>query len=107
MAYRGEAGQRLARERIEILFREAEELFGIDPSLSDRCVALARRIAEKHRARIPRLLRRRFCRRCGAFLVPGVNSRVRIHRGRVIVTCFRCGNVRRFMLGADVRTGDT
>lgn len=107
MAYRGDRNQRLARERIEILFREAEALHGIDPSLSDRCVAIARRIAEKHRVRIPRQLRRRFCRRCGAFLVPGVSSRVRIYRGRVIVTCLRCGNIRRFRLGGDVGPGDS
>lgn len=91
--------QRLARERIGILFRQAEELFRRERSLANRCVELARKIAMKHRVRIPRELRRRFCRRCGAYLVPGVNARIRIHDGRVVVTCLACGSMRRFVLG--------
>jgi ribonuclease P protein subunit RPR2 len=91
--------RRLARERIEILFERAREFFPEHPALSDRCVDIARRIAMRQRVRIPRELRRRFCRCCSAYLVPGSTARIRIHRGKVIVTCLRCSGHRRFRLG--------
>lgn len=96
--------RRLARERIEILFDRAREFFPENPVLSDRCVELARRIAMRQRVRIPRELRRRFCRRCSAYLVPGSTLRVRVRRGKVVTTCMRCGRHRRYqMAGAHDR----
>jgi len=91
--------RRLARERIEILFQRAGEFFPTSPDLSDRCVDLARRIAMRQRVRIPRELRRRFCRNCSAYLVPGFTQRVRVHRGKVVTTCMRCSTHRRFRVG--------
>ena len=88
--------RRLARERIEVLFYRAREFFPENPALSDRCVDLARRIAMRQRVRIPRELRRRFCRRCSAYLVPGSTVRVRVRRGRVVTTCLRCSARRRY-----------
>ncbi|MBT8507134.1 ribonuclease P [Methanomicrobiaceae archaeon CYW5] len=82
----------VALERIEILFREAQEEFGIHPELSRTYVERARRIAMRDRIRIPRELRRKYCRKCFAYLVPGINARVRIHRGKIIITCLECGN---------------
>jgi ribonuclease P protein subunit RPR2 len=90
--------RRIARERIEILFAQAERFSRSFGEGSDRCVALARRVAMRHRVRIPRHLRRRYCRRCGAFLIPGVNLRVRVHRGNVVATCLRCRRPRRYRL---------
>ncbi|HXW99273.1 MAG TPA: ribonuclease P [Methanomicrobiales archaeon] len=88
--------RRLARERIGILFDRAREFFPENPEVSDRCVDLARRIAMRQRVRIPRPLRRRFCRRCSAYLVPGSTLRVRVHRGKVVTTCIRCNAHRRY-----------
>ncbi|NYT05492.1 MAG: ribonuclease P [Methanomicrobiales archaeon] len=98
MAGKGKSHQekRIAAERIDMLFSRAERFFSGDPSSSDRCVALARRIAMRQRVRIPRPLSMRFCRRCYGFLVPGRNMRVRVHHGYVIVTCLRCGYQRRY-----------
>ncbi|MEN6610615.1 MAG: ribonuclease P [Methanoregulaceae archaeon] len=88
--------RRIARERIEVLFGEAGKFFAENPGWSDRCVALARKIATKQRIRIDREFRRRFCRDCGAFLVPGVNQRIRVQRGRVSATCLVCGKTARY-----------
>ena len=88
--------RKLARERIEILFDRAQEFFPGNPRWSERCVDLARRIAMRQRVRIPRTLRMRFCRRCSAYLVPGSTVRVRVHRGKVVMTCMRCSGHRRF-----------
>ena len=41
----------------------------------------------RQRVRIDREFRRQFCHHCYAFLVPGRNMRVRVHRGNVVVTC--------------------
>jgi ribonuclease P protein subunit RPR2 len=90
--------KKIARERIAILFARAREFYPEDPAVSHRCVALARRIAMRQRVRIERRFRRQFCRYCYAFLVPGRNMRVRIHRGKVIVTCGECGRQMRFPL---------
>jgi ribonuclease P protein subunit RPR2 len=88
--------RRIARERIATLFALAEEFFHGNPEWSDRCVALARRIAMRQRIRIDREFRRRFCRWCGAFLVPGTNMRVRIQHRKVVATCLGCGHQARF-----------
>ncbi len=95
---RKRASRRLARERIETLFKRAAEFYPENPEWSNRCVALARKISMRQRVRIDRRFRRKFCRRCNAYLVPGSNARVRIHRGRVIVTCLSCGHQSRYLL---------
>jgi ribonuclease P protein subunit RPR2 len=88
--------KQIARERIAILFNLAEAAFAEDPGRSDRYVALARRISMRQRVRIPREFRRRFCHHCAAFLVPGANMRVRVHRGMVVVTCRACKGSMRY-----------
>ena len=88
--------RKIARERIAILFTRAAEFFGTDPAWSDRCVALARKIAMRQRIRIDREFRRQFCRDCGAFLVPGVNERVRVQHRKVTATCLACGSCARY-----------
>ncbi len=87
--------RRIAKERMEILMQLAEEAFHGDRMLARRYVELARRIGMKYNLRFPRRWKRRFCRRCGAFLVPGANLRVRCRKMRVIFTCMECGAVRR------------
>lgn len=65
---------------------------------SDRAreyVRLARRIAERHRIGLPREFKRYICDACDAYLVPGVNARVRLQPGRVVITC-DCGQIARY-----------
>lgn len=77
------------------LFDLADESFDKNPALSKRYVFLARRISMRHRVRIPSHLKRRICKGCGAYLVPGANSRVRARSGRVVTTCLECGHYKR------------
>jgi len=86
----------LARERIAVLFAEAEKAFHEDPAYSDRYVELARKIAMKERVRIDHEYRRRFCHHCSRYLVPGANMRVRVHPGWVAVTCGSCKTTTRY-----------
>ncbi len=57
------------------------------------------KVAKKGGYRVPRKVKRRFCRRCYVPLIPGVTARVRIkNKGypTVVVTCLNCGYIRRY-----------
>ncbi len=84
----------IARERIEILFDMAARVFDKEPELSKRYVKLARRIGMKYNLPLPGHLKRRFCKKCGAFLAFGKNSVYRIdsERKRVVIVCKECGH---------------
>ena len=72
----------IAQERIKTLFQEAQKIFSQNPALAHRYVTLARNIAIE--------LKRRFCKHCYKYLQPGVNARVRVSNGKVIISCFEC-----------------
>jgi ribonuclease P protein subunit RPR2 len=84
-------------ERIRILFSQAEESFSTNPERSRRYVEMANRLSTRYNIRLPAELKRRFCSSCRAFLVPGVNCRVRASPSQkaVITTCMGCGHVER------------
>jgi len=86
----------LARDRIAVLFSEAEKKFDESPEYSDRYVAIARKIAMRERIRIEPQYRRRFCHNCYKYLVPGANMRVRVHNKWVSVTCLECKKTTRY-----------
>ncbi|MBX0324659.1 ribonuclease P [Halomicroarcula sp. F13] len=86
----------IARERIDRLQSMARE--AVREGRDDRAreyVRRARRIAERHRLRLPRAFERSICRSCDTFLVPGRNARVRTQSGHVVVTC-ECGSHARY-----------
>ncbi|MDI6819738.1 MAG: ribonuclease P protein component 4 [Candidatus Hodarchaeaceae archaeon] len=82
----------IAAERIERLFELAERAFGERPELADRYVRLAWRLATRYNIRMPPHFKRKFCRKCLAFLKPGASCRVRIRPSYVVVTCLRCNH---------------
>jgi ribonuclease P protein subunit RPR2 len=88
----------IARERIAILFAQARRVYAESPELANRYVELARRISMRQRCRIDREFRRQFCHHCYAYLVPGRNMRVRVHRGNVVVTCHECNRRTRYRI---------
>lgn len=90
--------KRIALERIGVFFDRAEKGFEKHPERSTRYIKLARKIGERYNIRIPREFRRRFCKKCNSFLVPGKNCTVRARgkQGAVIVKCGVCGNVMRY-----------
>jgi len=86
----------MALQRIERLFQLAEEWKDSHPERSRRCVEVARAISMKYRVRIPRIYRRRFCRKCNTYFIFGKNARVRLKQRRVVVECLNCGFKRRY-----------
>jgi ribonuclease P protein subunit RPR2 len=88
--------KQIALERIQILFEQAGKRFKKDPFLSNRYVSLARKIAMKYKVKIPSELKKQFCKHCYKYLVPSVNCRVRLQKGKVVYYCLNCKKYMRF-----------
>lgn len=86
----------MAEQRIDRLFSLADKAFPERPELADRYVDIARRISMRHRVSIPRELKRRVCRNCHSYLVPGANCRVRVDGKNILITCLKCGHISRY-----------
>ena len=89
----------IARERIEILFNQAERVFPSDRTLAKRYLELARRVGMKAGVRLTKEQKLRLCKGCGGLLVPGVNCRVRTRSKfgtTVLITCLDCGTKKRY-----------
>ena len=91
--------KKVAKERINDLFIEAEKAFSdkdLGPSYSNRYVELARKIAMKYNVRIPSEFKRQFCKYCYSYLVPSINCTVRLNNSKVIYHCNECKKIARF-----------
>ena len=86
----------LAVQRINRLFELADQEFEQNPKRSDRYVLLARRIGMRFRVRFPKTLKRRICKHCRSYLVPGSSARVRLRGRYITVTCLRCNKQMRY-----------
>src|SRR3989344_6802643 len=92
--------KKLAKERIKKLFHEAEKVFKENPKRAHKYISLARKIAMKANAKIPRHLKRKFCKHCYKLLKPGVNVTVRIAKSRIIYYCRECKKYMRIPIKA-------
>lgn len=88
----------IASARIKKLFEEADKIFNKNKNLSNRYVEIARKIAMKFNLKIPKIYKRRFCKHCYKYLKNGVNSRIRIHKSKVIIFCMECKKYTRIPL---------
>jgi len=82
--------QTVAKERIDTLFEQAEAIVKKNPKRANRYVELARKIAMKAKVKIPSRLKRKFCKHCYSFLLPGFNCRVRNNKGMMVYYCLGC-----------------
>lgn len=87
--------QKIALERIDKLFNQAEDSFKEHPELSKRYVILARKLSTRYKVKLNSEQKRAFCKNCNAYLKNGINSRTRLEKGRLIRTCLECKAVRR------------
>lgn len=93
--------RKIARERINILFKQAMEILEEEPALSKRYVELARKIGMRSKVRLPTEYRWMVCKHCKGFLLPGKTSRTRIQQRRephIVITCLNCGGYNRIPL---------
>lgn len=80
-------------ERLHVLARRAAA--SCHDERARRYVRRARRVAERHRIRLPTEFKRFACDACDAYLRPGKNARVRLQDGHVVTTC-DCGEQARY-----------
>jgi len=90
--------KQIARTRIKKLFSEADKVFKKSPKLANRYVEIARKIGMKVNLRLPKYIKRKFCKHCYSYLKSGVNSRTRIHKNKVIIYCQNCRKYTRIPL---------
>jgi len=89
------AQKRIAVERIRTLFREAEGMFDKRPDLCQRYIELAKKISLKYKVAIPDHFKRRMCKKCYSFLIPGKTCRIRTHQGKLVYFCIGCKSMTR------------
>ncbi len=90
--------QKIARERIKILYELAmEKAIEGEEDLARRYVDHIVNLSTKYNVRIPRDMKRNFCKRCHTFLIPGKTAQVRLKKGKVVIKCLRCGTYKRYI----------
>ena len=86
----------IAKTRIDRLFNLAEQCALSDRLyLADRYVEIARKISMRYLTPIPKEYRKRYCKHCYSYLLPHTTSRIRIHRGKIIIYCYNCNKYTR------------
>jgi ribonuclease P protein subunit RPR2 len=95
----------IARERIDILFEfaERERARGRYGRL-DRYVELARKIGMRYNVRIPAEYKRRFCKHCYSYLLPGKTAEFRTRNKFIVIHCNKCGGLMRKSIGDKRKT---
>jgi len=91
--------RKIAKERVERLFTLAERVFPYEPELANRYVEIALAVQQKAKIKLPKKWKRRYCKRCHSFLVPGKNARIRLRDKpypHVVIRCLNCGHIMRY-----------
>jgi ribonuclease P protein subunit RPR2 len=93
-----EKKKKIAKERVEILFEQAQHTFSKNPKRANRYVELARKIAMKVNLRMPRIFKRKYCSHCYTYLQTGENARIRTREQKLIIYCKTCKKYTRIPL---------
>ncbi len=89
--------QRIARERIKILYELAQnEAMNGDEELARRYVDHILNLSRKYNVRLPGYMKMRICKKCHSFLLPGKTAQVRLKKGKVVIKCLKCGMYKRY-----------
>jgi len=88
----------LAEQRIVKLLTMAEKNLKPHPERTRRYVELAKKLSSKYNVTIPSELKRRICKKCDAYLVPGYNLAIRTDpkKKAVVYTCLDCGTKKNY-----------
>ena len=101
MRNRRAAEKRIARARVDSLFKEAIQIRSNDNELAQRYAKIALKIGKRSNVRFSRQHRMLICRHCKSFIFPGFTSRVRTQPRRephLVLTCLLCGGISRIPL---------
>tara|TARA_B100000029_G_scaffold112107_1_gene104215 strand:+ start:7140 stop:7442 length:303 start_codon:yes stop_codon:yes gene_type:complete len=87
------AKREIATKRMQVLFDNAVSNARLDPDLAEKQAIAAKKISMKYKIKMPYEIRSCFCKKCKKFVVPGINSKVRVGRSNVKsirITCNFC-----------------
>ncbi|MFA6048500.1 MAG: hypothetical protein WC792_00960 [Candidatus Micrarchaeia archaeon] len=87
----GASGDSIVRQRVGKLLELARESLDSDAEGSRSLVALARRLAMRHRVKLGSRL---FCKKCGTLFVAGKTFKARVEKRRAVWACINCGSKR-------------
>jgi len=88
--------QKIALERIHILFDLAKNEIKKHPERSKRYIELMRTIGMRYNVRIPKEMKRQICKKCNSYLLPGYNCKIRSAKKIMLIECLNCGNIMRY-----------
>ncbi len=88
----------IAKDRINELFLEARNTVKTNPSMANRYVGIARRLAMRYNLKLSKEQKTSFCKHCYHFLQPGKNLTVRRTEKGITYTCHDCNKHMRFPL---------
>lgn len=86
--------KKIASERIKELLT-LSELCQDDEVLVANSIKTAVAISKRHKIRIPQNYKRKYCKKCFNFFIPGKTTRVRTGKGKITITCLKCGHIKR------------
>ncbi|HLC68722.1 MAG TPA: ribonuclease P Rpr2/Rpp21/SNM1 subunit [Candidatus Bilamarchaeaceae archaeon] len=91
--------KRVSAEAIVKLLDEAEKNAAARPARAKRYVEMAFALIKKHRTRLSRSQRLRFCKKCRSYWIPGKTVKIIFeHKRNAMVLACPCGAKRRIML---------
>lgn len=90
--------KQIARERIDILFKQAKKTFKQSPILANKYIKGARKLSMKYKVKIPPEYKKLFCKNCYQFLRPAITMRTRIKNKRLVYYCTSCHHITRYPL---------
>ena len=82
-------GKKEVKAKVLDYFKKADDVFKKDKDQANEYIKKARRAAMKHKLRLGKL-KRKFCKHCYSYLKPGVNSRTRTNKGKIVIYCMEC-----------------
>ncbi|MCF7866447.1 ribonuclease P [Candidatus Woesearchaeota archaeon] len=89
--------KKIAKERIEELFNLAEKTYSKEPKMACEYAKSARKFSLKYKQPFTKSQKTRFCKQCESYLFPGLNSRLRVNKGKIIVLCNNCKHISRYI----------
>jgi ribonuclease P protein subunit RPR2 len=86
-------------QQVRSLFDAAAVIFPKNPAEAHKLTAKAHTIVLRSKLKLPAVLKKRYCKHCKAFWMPGKTVRVRLAKGRIIYSCLSCRKIQRMPLG--------
>ncbi|MBI4399502.1 ribonuclease P protein component 4 [Candidatus Micrarchaeota archaeon] len=92
--------RQVVKERIGILLDLARKELKNHEDRSKRYIKLIKKLVTRYNFRLPKAIKRRFCKKCNTIWVHGYNLKVRLRsKSKFIEYICNCGYKRRFPLG--------